>query len=233
MPKVAIWVPVHCANCGKEFSKRESDIARKRTNRFFCSKPCQFAVGSKPRTRTYRACATCAKVFYPTNDASLYCSAACKSHGQRKNPEGVPCEYCGTPHRGTRNSRFCSRQCWISASYQRPLDRMHNGKPAVLDNSGYVIVYEPEHPNASPTGWFREHRLVVERALGRLLASDEHVHHRNHIRHDNRPEKLQALSHSEHSAITGAENGEALRVALELRQKLQEYESRFGPLNPR
>jgi hypothetical protein len=46
-----------------------------------------------------------------------------------------------------------------------------------------------------------EHRLVLERALGRLLGADEHVHHINGVKDDNRPENLVALTKSAHHRL--------------------------------
>jgi hypothetical protein len=43
-----------------------------------------------------------------------------------------------------------------------------------------------------------EHRVIMEKYLGRKLSSNEHVHHINEIRHDNRVENLIVLSPAEH-----------------------------------
>jgi hypothetical protein len=53
-----------------------------------------------------------------------------------------------------------------------------------------------------------QHRLVMEVQLGRFLLRTERVHHRNHVRHDNRPENLklyatQADHQREHWAAKG------------------------------
>lgn len=190
-------------------------------------------VGTKPRKRSEKPCEQCGKVFYPIwGEAAKYCSKGCVGLSQiAKRP--INCRTCGSEylaHLSEPNREYCSRACWIEGQYVRPLDRTHNGKPAVIDNMGYVRIYEPGHPRATKSGWVFEHRVVVEQLIGRYLARDEQVHHINHIRHDNRIENLTRMSHSEHSRITGSENASALRDAIALRQRLHEYETRFGPL---
>lgn len=62
---------------------------------------------------------------------------------------------------------------------------------------GYVYVYQLNHPYAK-NGYVYEHRLVIEKDIGRYLLLTEHVHHINGIRDDNRIENLQLMTRSEH-----------------------------------
>jgi hypothetical protein len=104
---------------------------------------------------------------------------------------------------------------------------MHNGRPAVLDNQGYIRVFEPDHPKAMNGGWVFEHRLIAETRIGRPLKRDEHVHHINGQKDDNRPENLVVMGHSEHSTLTVKERAEALAA---MQAELAEYRRRFGLL---
>jgi len=65
-------------------------------------------------------------------------------------------------------------------------------------NRGYVFLYMSEHP-LSKKNYVLEHRLVVEKFLGRYLKPEEVVHHINEIRDDNKIENLMLFkNNSEH-----------------------------------
>ncbi|CAH2606430.1 HNHc domain-containing protein (plasmid) [Rhodovastum atsumiense] len=65
-----------------------------------------------------------------------------------------------------------------------------------LQKSGYVTVRVPANfPGAVRMQrgfwWIMEHRMVMQNMIGRPLRMNENVHHKNGIRHDNRPENLE------------------------------------------
>lgn len=66
---------------------------------------------------------------------------------------------------------------------------------------GYIALYYPQHPNSTKDGYIMEHVYVMEQHIGRTLNSDEVVHHKNHIRNDNRIENLQLMTFKEHAAL--------------------------------
>ncbi|AXH67819.1 HNH endonuclease [Mycobacterium phage Bromden] len=99
----------------------------------------------------------------------------------------------GVPNGGNRG--LCKR-CYNKHYYAGTLDSValapqsRRRKPKPLGHrrtdpaSGYVNVKTEQ-------GYVREHRHVMEAALGRELLPNENVHHKNGVRSDNRLENLE------------------------------------------
>lgn len=65
--------------------------------------------------------------------------------------------------------------------------------------SGYLWEYCPTHPHCSKQKYVFQHRLVMEKHIGRILLPTEVVHHINGIRDDNNINNLMLfISNSKH-----------------------------------
>ena len=73
----------------------------------------------------------------------------------------------------------------------------------LVDKHGYVLVKANDHPYRNAQGYVREHRLVMERKLGRYLLPHEVVDHRDEDTGNNQEGNLRLFaSNAEHLAAT-------------------------------
>lgn len=83
---------------------------------------------------------------------------------------------------------------------QRTGPRSGEGHPnwkggRIVDKDGYVLIWSPGHPNSRKhSQYVFEHRLVMEKKLGRVLEPQEVVHHKNRDKQDNDPANLEVFA---------------------------------------
>jgi len=82
------------------------------------------------------------------------------------------------------------------ASLRRKPNHFKGGR--IKDSKGYILILSLNHPNKHISGYVFEHRLVMEKHLGRYLTREEIIHHINGIIDDNRIENLEVSTNSEH-----------------------------------
>lgn len=90
-----------------------------------------------------------------------------------------------------------------------------------LSGGGHMQVHQPQHPYCTKSGLVMEHRLVMEKELGRYLKPDELVHHIDGDKLNNTIENLQVVTRSEHVKI----HFEAVGKLAEANKLIARYEA--------
>ena len=146
------------------------------------------------------------------------------------------CKNCGKdftiPHcwlkKRVNAGQFCSKECFYDHSRKNNnfFGKNENGQGpgTFVDSDGYVFEYDPTRHK-----FVRQHRLVMERMLGRSLEPGESVHHKNGKRGENGPENLELVigNHFSGKRVRDVYARDIERLALEnleLKRKLRELQ---------
>lgn len=163
-------------------------------------------------SRVTVSCQYCGKSFEKVkSQAKQYRkSFCCREHkylwarANLINKLELSCSNCGVVFRRRHDAKigrntFCSRKC----QYE-----LHRGENSTFykggrykNDKGYVLVLATDHPRKVAGQYVYEHVLKTEKHLGRYLEKNEHIHHINGIKDDNRLENLQIVTPQEHMKI--------------------------------
>ena len=84
-----------------------------------------------------------------------------------------------------KTTKFCTKKCHYSRTGAN--NSNWKGGSRILRSDGYIMLTGYNNrPSTTKRGHIMEHRLTMERHLGRSLKPHESVHHKNGIRNDNR-----------------------------------------------
>jgi len=85
-----------------------------------------------------------------------------------------------------------------------------------ISSHGYIKVYVGRsHPKADASGFAYEHRLIVEKIIGRDLRKNEKIHHIDGNKENNEPSNLTVVNGNAQHYVFHREKGCARRLPSE------------------
>ena|SRR3990167_7800839 len=189
-----------CEQCGKEFY-----ISPSRLNRLkCCSKKCSNL--RKKKTQSGKN-----NPFYGKKHSPEAIEKNRKAHlGQKSWNKGK----IGVYSKETLQKIRFARGKQIGEKHPR-----WNG--GIRMNNGYRVIYSPNHPFKSKSKIVSEHRLIMEKHLGRFLNPQEVVHHKNGIKTDNRIENLILFDNNSEHMLYHGKTGTIKGRPKKIKQKTQ------------
>ena len=94
-----------------------------------------------------------------------------------------------------RDPNSFTEEMRIKIAETKRLNTLLNSEKVTLKPSGYLEYTRGENKGKT------QHRVVMEKHLGRKLGGNEYVHHINHIKTDNRLENLEVMDKCLHSSL--------------------------------
>ena len=129
--------------------------------------------------------------------------------GRARNRVSCVCAICTQPFEVQANQakhgegKYCSVPC-ANEGLRRVLVKPLDQRPKYINKQGYIMVPIAARRRGPSGGDYRaEHRMIMEAHIGRHLSRNEHVHHINENKSDNRLENLELLTNSEHQKRHG------------------------------
>lgn len=106
-----------------------------------------------------------------------------------------------------------------SSETRKKIGDSQRGDGTYHNASGRFVQVGIDHPMADANGWVADYRLILADHLGRMLSSDEHVHHIDCDRQNNSIENLVVVTQSQHARIhwlirRGSDPFDAVREVL-------------------
>lgn len=108
----------------------------------------------------------------------------------------------GTPNHRLmkRDGSFCKIEDLKSGDAMMPFYRRDLFSGCKEEGTGYRWIYTMDK-RIKMNGWVPEHRVIGEMIKGSPLLENEVVHHRNFVKHDNRPENLKVMTNEAHQQL--------------------------------